>query len=160
MIFHPEKCTTIRITNKGNPLNTNYSVHGHTLDVVKNGKHMGLTITHDLQWRTHINQTVSKASRTLGFLRRNLGRCKPEVKANTYCTMVRPSLEYASTVWNHYQNNLDKDLEQVQRRAARLIFISYQDELQDASPLFWIDSNANYFNTDGPRTDKTWPTRS
>ena len=41
--------------------------------------------------------------------------------------MVRPSLEYASTVWDPYQNSLDKDIEQVQRRAARFVFNQYQD---------------------------------
>ncbi|XP_065921954.1 uncharacterized protein [Magallana gigas] len=117
----------IRITNKRNPLIRNYQLHGHTLDAVEHGKYLGVTINHDLQWKTHINQTVGKASRTLGFLRRNLGRCKPEVKANAYITMVRPTLEYASTVWDPYQDNLEKDLEQVQRRAARFVYNEYQD---------------------------------
>lgn len=113
MNFHPEKCIVIQITSKRNPLIRNYQLHGHTLDAVEHGKYLGITINHDLQWKTHINQTVGKASRTLGFLRRNLGRCKPEVKANAYITMVRPTLEYASTVWDPYQDNLEKDLELV-----------------------------------------------
>lgn len=127
MNFHPEKCIVIRITNKRNPLIRNYQLHGHTLEAVEHGKYLGVTVKHDLQWKTHINQTVGKASRTLGFLRRNLGRCKPEVKANAYITMVRPTLEYASTVWDPYQDNLEKDLEQVQRRAARFVYNEYQD---------------------------------
>ena len=48
-------------------------------------------------------------------------------KAREYCTMVRPILEYASTVWNPYQINLEHDIEQVQRRAARFILNCYQD---------------------------------
>ena len=100
MNFHPEKCIVIRITNKRNPLIRNYQLHGHTLDAVEHGKYLGVTINNDLQWKTHINQTVGKASRTLGFLRRNLGRCKPEVKANTYITMVRPTLELYETLTN------------------------------------------------------------
>lgn len=41
--------------------------------------------------------------------------------------MVRPTLEYASTVWDPYQDNLEKDLEQVQRRAARFVYNEYQN---------------------------------
>jgi hypothetical protein len=45
----------------------------------------------------HIDNTVSKAYRTMGFIRRNLRDCTKPVKAATYTTMARPTLEYAST---------------------------------------------------------------
>ena len=31
MQFHPEKCFTLRVTNKTKPLKSNYTIHGHTL---------------------------------------------------------------------------------------------------------------------------------
>jgi len=127
MSFHPEKCTVIRISGRRQKHQSSYQLHGHNLDVVDSGKYLGVTISNDLYWTKHINQTSSKASRTLGFIRRNLGRCTPEVKENAYLSLVRPSLEYASTVWDPYQNTLIKELEQVQRRAARFVFNNYQD---------------------------------
>ena len=39
--------------------------------------------------------------------------------------MVRPILEYASTVWSLYTNSNTYKLEMVQRRAARFITNSY-----------------------------------
>ncbi|VDH98557.1 Hypothetical predicted protein [Mytilus galloprovincialis] len=75
----------------------------------------------------HLVNIDNEASRTLEFLRRNLGRCKTEVKANAYITLVRLTLDYASSVWDPYEQNLEKDLEQVQRRAARFVFNEYQD---------------------------------
>ena len=79
MSFHPEKCTVIRISNKRQPLQTNYKLHGHNLEVVPSGKYLGVTISEDLRWTNHIHSTVGKANRTLGFLRRNLSRCRQEV---------------------------------------------------------------------------------
>jgi hypothetical protein len=46
--------------------------------------------------------------------------CK-EVKRNAYTTLVRPSVEYASAVWDPYTRNQTNQLEQVQRRAAKFV---------------------------------------
>ena len=41
-------------------------------DAVEYGEYRGVAMNHDLEWKTHTNQTVGKASMTLGFLKRNL----------------------------------------------------------------------------------------
>ena len=51
-------------------------------------------ITNDLKWNTHISNVCTKANRTLGFLRRNLYSCPPDVKEAAYKGLVRPVLEY------------------------------------------------------------------
>ena len=56
------------------------------------------SITSDLKWNSHIRNVCSKANRTLGFLRRNLFSCPQGVKESAYKSMVRPILEYGSTV--------------------------------------------------------------
>ena len=95
MKFHPDKCTVTRIsTNRKQFLKTNYQIHGRTLEVVDSSKYMylGATISEDLAWKKHIDNTVNKANRTLGFIRRNLGDCTAPVKAAVYSTLVRPCL--------------------------------------------------------------------
>ena len=82
-------------------------------------------LTEDLSWDKHIQNTVSKGNRSVGFLRRNLRDCTPPVKASTFKIMVRPILEYASPVWDPHQQANIKALEQVQRRAARYVFNDY-----------------------------------
>ena len=68
MSFHPEKCTVIRVTNKRQPMETKYMLHGHQLEVIDSGKYLGITISQDLQWTKHISTTIGKSQRTLGFL--------------------------------------------------------------------------------------------
>ena len=76
MNFHPEKCQVIRIcTNKRFRRETTYTLHGHILEAVESAKYLGVTIGEDLQWKTHIDNITAKASRTVGFLRRNLYNC-------------------------------------------------------------------------------------
>ena len=125
MKFHPDKCTVIS-TNKKQILKTNYHIHGHTLEVVDSIKYLGVSISEDLIWKIHID-TVNKANKTLGFIRRNLGDCTASVKAAAYSAVVRPVLEYSSTVWDPHQTSDIHNLEQVQRRAARFVHRNYTE---------------------------------
>ena len=51
------------------------------------------------RWNTHVSNVCTKANRTLGFLRRNLYSCPQEVKEAAYKGLVRPVLDYGSSVW-------------------------------------------------------------
>ena len=53
------------------------------------------------------------------MLRRNLSGCTQDTRALAYKALVRPVLEYASTVWDPYQANHIRKIEAVQRKAAR-----------------------------------------
>ena len=128
MKFHPDKCMVVRIsTNRKQILKTNYQIHCHTLEVIDSSKYLGVTISKDLAWKKHIDNTVNKANRTLGVIRRNLGDCTAPVKAAAYSTLVRPVLEYSSTVWDPHQSSDIHNLEQVQRRAARFVNHNYTE---------------------------------
>ena len=127
MLFHPAKCVFLPITRSRSPLDYSYELHGHTLDSVSNAKYLGITIQQDMDWDNHINNTASKANRTLGFLRRNLKISSSAIKDRAYKVFVRPILEYASSVWDPYtQKSIDK-LEAVQRRAARFVLNRYHN---------------------------------
>ena len=83
--------------------------------------------TKKMNWDQHVNSVVMKGKRTSGFLRRNLKQCTTPIKAATYTTVVRPAVEYASTVWDPYRQRHIKAVEQVQRRAARYVCNNYTD---------------------------------
>ena len=78
-------------------------------------------LSDNLKFNLHIETIVKKASSVLGFLKRNLKYSQPKVKEKAYQSLVRPKLEYSSTVWNPHQKTQIKQLEQVQRNAARWV---------------------------------------
>ena len=125
MEFHPDKCEVISITRKRNPRNFTYYLHGKELKHVKHLKYLGVNITHDLRWDKHIDSITSQATNTLNFLRRNINIRNCNVKFQAYKTLVRPILEYSSTVWDPYTNKLINQIESVQRRAARFALHRY-----------------------------------
>ena len=104
-----------------------YSLEGTVLEKVEKIKYLGVTITNDLKWNTHVSNICTKANRTLGFLRRNLAACPLDVKESAYKGLVRPILEYGSSVWDPQSILLQDELEKVQKRAARFVAGNYVD---------------------------------
>ena len=68
-----------------------------------------------------MTKTASKGNRALGFIKRNIKTPSTETKEKAYNALVRPTLEYASSVWSPGQKNLSQTIEKVQRRAARYV---------------------------------------
>ena len=84
-------------------------------------RYLGVSISKDLTWNTHIKEILSKANRTLGFVKRNVKTKNQPVKELAYKTFVRPKVEHASTVWSLYTDKHIDQIEMVQRRAARWV---------------------------------------
>ena len=122
----PLKCEVIRISKKRTQITGSYTIHGHQLATVKSGKYLGVTLTDNLSWNVHVDQATKKANNSLAFPRRNLYNCPSHTKAQSYQTLVRPILEYASSAWDPYTQSSINKLEGVQRRAARFVTGDYR----------------------------------
>ena len=72
MNFNPSKYQVIHVTRLKTPIPTKYLLHGIELESVLSAKYLGVPISEDLSWSTHINNTSKKANRTLGFIKRNI----------------------------------------------------------------------------------------
>ena len=66
MRFQP--CNIMQITRKR--IKASYRLEGTVLENVEKIKYLGVTITNDLKWNTHVSNICTKANRTLDFLRR------------------------------------------------------------------------------------------
>jgi len=87
-----------------------YTLCGHVLPSVQEANYLGITLTDELSWSSHVRSIHNRPNSTLGFLRRNLRRCP-----TAYITLVRSTLEYAAPVWDP---DLARDcdlLEKIQR---------------------------------------------
>ena len=96
-----------------------YSLHNQTLENVQSAKYLGITISDNMDWGQHISEISSKATKTLGFLCRNLAFAPRSTKEVAYKTLVRPKLEYAAPIWSPYSKLQINQVEKVQRTAAR-----------------------------------------
>ena len=95
------------------------------LQSVPNNPYLGITISSDLKWGTHIDNISKKASSTLGFIRRNIHHCPAKTRKSAYISLVRSTLEYGAITWDPFiQSNIDK-LQRIQRKTARFISHDY-----------------------------------
>ena len=76
------------------------SLHNQTLENVQSAKYLGITITDNMNWGQHVSDISSKATKTLGFLRRNLTFAPRSTKEVAHKTLVLPKLEYAAPIWS------------------------------------------------------------
>ena len=126
MRFNASKCYIMTIHRGQSRISHMYELCGTFLGSVTEEKYLGVLISHDLSWSPHIAKLATTAHQKLGFLIRNLRGCPNELKKTAYMTVVRSSLDYASTIWDP---NLNKDklaLEKIQRKAARWITGNHQ----------------------------------
>ena len=72
-----------------------------------------------MDWGQHISDISSKATKTIGFFRRNLAFAPRSTKEVAYKTLVRPKLQYAAPICSPYSKLQIYQVENVQRTAAR-----------------------------------------
>ena len=105
-------------------LASSYTIKGVQLQQVDHQPYLGVELTSDLTWKTHISNITSKANRILNLLRRHLYGCK-KVKSRAFSWLVRLHLEYSSSVWDPYFKQDISAIEKVQRKGARFITGNY-----------------------------------
>ena len=88
------------------------TLNGVPLEQVESFKYLGVFLSSDMSWSTHIDSVCSKARKLVGLLYR---RFSAEVDSHSllemYKLLVRPHLEYAAPVWSPHlvkdTNNLE-----------------------------------------------------
>ena len=115
MKLNPEKYVTLRCTRSPTPHHQAvYSINKQPLQVVDQYTYLGVRLHSSMTWSHHIQAIANKETKMLNFVKRTLYQCDPEVKPTAYSTLVRPSLEYATVVWDPHQQYLVNSIEMVQ----------------------------------------------
>jgi hypothetical protein len=129
MRFNTDKCFVLKITHATKHYFTHkYKLGDSLLQETSSHAYLGVELTKDLRWKNHINQISAKGNRALGFVKRNLSSCTEEIKLTAFNTLVRPTIEYCSAVWDPHTQDLIYQLEAIQRRAVRFIKNEYDRE--------------------------------
>ena len=106
-------------------LSFDYKLHGQTLDTVDHHQYLRVFLSHIFKWDFQYNHIAKKANQVLGMLRRNLRGRSRSIKSTAYLALVRPNLEYASSVCDPHESKYINKLEMIQRKAARFVCNNY-----------------------------------
>ena len=98
------------------------SIYSSVIAECSSHKHLGVTISSNLNWSAHVTQLIKKASRRCGLLRCMSHHLPPTISSLLYIYHVRPIFEYASPLWHGaISAELALSLEKLQASVARAI---------------------------------------
>ena len=94
MDFNQSKCKVLHISKSRNLAQYVYILHGLALEAMDHAKYLGVDISNDLSWNTHINRISTNANKTQDFLK-GTSSLKTQQSAQLHTKpLVRPQVEY------------------------------------------------------------------
>ena len=121
--FHPDKCSYMRIGKSKLPKAT-YSLNTDetqpTLRETFKENDIGV-IDNSLSFEDHINEKIKKSNKVLRVIRRTFITLDKNTFPLLYKSLVRPHLEYANQCWAPHLMRHIEAIENVQRRATKLV---------------------------------------
>ena len=133
MSFNVNKCKIMHL-GYGNAKH-DYSLDGTVLSETTAEKDLGVLIDNELKFSKHIRSKVSQANRLIGLIKISFESIDEDMFKNLYNTLIRPQLEYCVQAWSpHLRKDIDL-LENVQRRATKLVWrlknMDYETRLRE-----------------------------
>lgn len=135
--FHPDKCKYMRIGPKHTSIPDHQYTLGpdkHPLEKTTSEKDIGVIFDSKLNFENHMNEKINKANSILAIIRRTFEYMDKHIFCTLYKSMVRPHLEYANQVWCPHLKKHIQSIENVQRRATKLVpglkDLTYEDRLK------------------------------
>ena len=133
--FNADKCHVLTLGKFENIMHTHrYKINGDELDHVFEEKDLGVTIDSDLKFEDHMSLKIIKANAIMGLIRRSFSFLDCKLFKKLFITFVRPHLEYAQAVWAPHLIKHINMIENVQRRATKLVDglnnVEYSDRLK------------------------------
>ena len=98
-----------------------YTYTFHSLKNVEEEKDLGVVMDHNLNFKSHISQKISKANSMIYIIKNCFKFLDADMFKTLYKSLIRPHLEYASSIWCPIAKGEILRLEGVQRRATKLV---------------------------------------
>ena len=138
LIFNQSKCKYKSITRKKSPVQPTYTINETPLESCDTEKDLGVLVSSNLTSDKQVSEQCAKAKKLLGFVCRVSRYIQStQARRTLYLSIVRCHLGYATQVWSPQSIGLLKRVENVQRRATKLILklpfrcdVTYKTRLQ------------------------------
>ena len=134
--FNIGKCGALHIGN-------NNPQHDYTMDVqnksnltkVNSEKNVGVVFSPNLKFDEHITNIVKSTNQKIGLIKRSFTHLDKDSFVKIYKAIIRTNLEYGNVIWHPFYLRQIRLIEDVQRRATRILpalrNLSYQDRLRE-----------------------------
>ena len=87
---------------------------------ISSHKHIGVHLSSDCTWHSHIERIKEKALQRLNVMRRLKFILDRKSLEMIYISFIRPVLEYGDTIWDNCTLYETRELDKIQNEAARI----------------------------------------
>ena len=112
-----------------------YKINGENIKEVQLEKYLGICLDNKLTFETPITKKANKANGMIAVIKKSFTKVTKQVFLSIYKCLIRPHLEFANLIWHPRLIKHQKILENVQRRATRLVRcvknLSYHERLKE-----------------------------
>jgi Reverse transcriptase (RNA-dependent DNA polymerase)/Endonuclease-reverse transcriptase len=119
MEFNTGKCKVMHFGSANR--RSEYFMDGHRLEVTKEERDIGVLVSEDLKPAAQCAKAAKTATTVLGQITRSFRYRDKHIFKALYLRYVRPHLEFASPAWSPWLAKDIQVLENVQKRAVRMI---------------------------------------
>ena len=122
LMFNESKCKLQQITRKIKPITTTYMLNDQQVDTTDTERDLGDCVSSNLTWTTQARQQVSKASKLLGYIRRNtMFGTDISPRRALYLALFHSHFGYCSQIRAPQKIALINMLQRTQRRETKYI---------------------------------------
>lgn len=93
MQLNLEKCVVLHVYNKKTVIRTPYFIGSSIIEAFTDVKYLGIAITNNLNWNSHIDNITKSALNSLWSLKCKFTTAMKTVKLVANKTLIRPRLE-------------------------------------------------------------------
>ena len=137
-----DKCAILKIKKSAIQENTTFSLDHVPIQEVTKFKDLGILVTGDLNWSTHIDYICHRASITSFQITKSLNSKIIWTWLKLYQTYIRPKLESNTQIWSPFLIKDVNKIESIQRKFTRFAFnkcsisnTGYEDRLRKINML-------------------------
>jgi hypothetical protein len=119
--FNPTKSESMVISRKRlKPLHPPLVMNNEQIISISSHKHLGVYLSEDCKWHTHIDYIKTKAWSRVNVMRKLKFKLSRKTLEIIYTTFIRPILEYADVIWDNCTKGEKEELNKIQNEAARI----------------------------------------
>ena len=139
--FNVDKCKVLHYGKRN--ANILYYMDGKAVDNDSCIKDLGVTFQNSLKFDNHINKICATANSRLGIIRNTFHSIDKDGFIVLYKCLVRPIVEYCNLIWLPHLRKHQIMIEQIQRRATRMI--QGMDKLSYCERLRFLNLDTLYY---------------
>lgn len=115
--FNQSKCEVITIARINDPHCVTYFMGDHVIERKQEIRDLGVPIDLKFTLIAHMERSITRARQSLGYIKSvSKGQFGSRALVVLYNAYVRSKLEFASVIWDPYQQNYSDDIESVQKQ--------------------------------------------